>query len=132
MLKAENLFYNSNGIILPPGTEVFNVFVETNGNFTGFWSEIPNSSIQPNTFMGIEISALYYGPGSTIFPGTSLSLYNYQAPVQNITVIRLDSGLTVKLERTYLIQGFEYYYSDQPIFSDEDIGKTIKIALVAN
>lgn len=132
-MYKELLLNNSKaGVPLPPGAEVFDISVETNGNFTGFWSEIPNSAIQPNTFMGIKISALYYGPGSTIFPGTYLSLYNYQAPVQNITVIRLDLGLIVKLERTYLMQGFEYYYSDQPIFSEEDIGKTIKIALVAN
>lgn len=128
MLKKLLLSNSKAGVPLPPGAEVFDISVETNGSYTGFWSGIPNSAIQPNTFMGIKISSLYSGVDSTISPGTSLRLYNYQAPVQNITVIRLDSGLIVKLERTNIAN----YYSDQLIFSEEDVGKTIKIALVAN
>ena len=125
------LLLNSQGIILPSGAEVFNVLVETNGSYTGFWSGIPNSSIQPNTFMGIKIDVLYCGLDNIVFQGTTLQLQNYQVPTQNITVIRLDSGLAVKLEKTGLMQA-NFYYSDQQIFSHEDIGKTIKVALLAN
>ena len=131
MFKGLLLSTNKAGVPLPPGAEIFNVAVETDGVYTSFWIDAPNSSIQPNTFMGIQINGLYCGLDSMALAGTTLVLQNYQTPTQNITVIRLDSGLAVKLEKSELLQ-MHYYYSDLQIISHEDIGKTIKVALLAN
>lgn len=125
MLKAENLFYNSNGIILPPGAEIFDILVANFEFSYGYDSDILNSSIQPNIFMGTKIEYFYT---SELFPGTWLRLQNPSQTVQYITVIRLDTELTLKLERG----SFLNYYTDQFIFSNEDVGKTIKVALLAD
>lgn len=75
--------------------------------------------------MGTKIEYFYT---SELFPGTWLRLQNPSQAVLHITVIRLDTELTLKLER----DPFLNYSSDQKIFSQEDVDKTIKIALVAN
>lgn len=74
--------------------------------------------------MGIKIED--FTVSSLLGEKTWLNLQNRQ-PVQHVMVIRLDTGLRLKLEK-YLLG----YSSNQLIFSDEDVGKTIKIALVAN
>lgn len=49
--------------------------------------------------MGIEIENIYVGIQG-LFPGTNFSFNGYiDAPVQSITAIRLDSKLTVNLEK---------------------------------
>lgn len=126
------LLLNSQGIILPSGAEVFDVLVAKRTFNTqppviyiGCSDDMPNSSIQPNIFMGIGIKYFYVST-TAFMPGTWLNIQDSQ-PVQHITVIRLDTGLTIKLEKYFLD-----YHSDQLIFSDEDVGKTIKVALLAN
>lgn len=124
-MYKELLLSNSKaGVPLPPGAEVFNVLVAKKAVTIGYSIDIPNSSIQPNTFMGIKIED--FTVSSLLGEKTWLNLQNRQ-PVQHVMVIRLDTGLRLKLEK-YLLG----YSSNQLIFSDEDVGKTIKIALVAN
>ena len=99
---------------------------------TGYAEDIINSTIDPNNFMGIEIENFYVGIQG-LFPGTNFSFKDYiDAPVQSITAIRLDSKLTVKLEKTQILDMTIYHNMSQEIFSHEDIGKTIKVALLAN
>lgn len=124
------LLLNGNSIMLPPGAEVFKVIVGSGNDFVGFSTGTENSSIKPEAFNGKTIGMLQTGIGY-IFPGTTFAFYDNSFPYQNITVIRLDNDLVLNLEGQQVL-GANWYSSEQNLFTLEDVGKSIYVALLAN
>lgn len=119
---------NSN-VPLPPGAEVFKVTVGLLDDYLGVSDNY--GSIQPNTFKGLEITELANTSSSSSDNyGLTITLGYYESVGQSVTAIRLDSGLEVRCDREGA--GILWYSSTQKLFTDEDVNKTIKIALVAN